>query len=47
VEQAAAELKPDLDLWGGGIEGLALMQRIKQTLDPGGILSPGRFVGGI
>ncbi len=47
VEQAAAELKPDLDLWGGSIEGLALMKRIKQTLDPGGILSPGRFVGGI
>ena len=47
VEQAAAELKPDLDLWGGGIEGLALMKRIKQILDPGDILSPGRFVGGI
>ena len=47
VEQAAAELKPDLDLWGGSIEGLALMKRIKQALDPGDILSPGRFVGGI
>ena len=47
VEQAASELKPDLDLWGGGIEGLALMKHIKQTLDPGDILSPGRFVGGI
>lgn len=47
VEQAASQLKPDLDLWGGGIEGLALMKRIKQTLDPGGVLSPGRFVGGI
>ena len=47
VEQAAPQLKADLDLWGGGIEGLALMKRIKQTLDPGGILSPGRFVGGI
>ena len=44
VEQAAPEVKPVLGLWGGGIEGLALMQRIKQTLDPQGVLSPGRFL---
>ena len=47
VEQAAPEIKPDLDLWGGGIEALPLMRRIKQTLDPKSILSPGRFVDGI
>ena len=47
VEQAAPDVKPDLNLWGGGIEGLALMKQIKQTLDPEDILSPGRFVGGI
>ena len=47
VERAAAEVKPGLDLWGGDIQGLALMKRIKQTLDPGGILSPGRFVDNI
>ena len=47
VEQADPDLKPDLDLWGGGIEGLALMKRIKQTLDPKGVLSPGRFVDGM
>ena len=47
VERAAPEVKPGLDLWGGDIQGLALMKRIKQTLDPGGILSPGRFVDGI
>ena len=47
VEQAAPEIKPALDLWGGGIEALRLMKRIKQTLDPKGILSPGRFVDGI
>ena len=47
VEHAAPEIKPELDLWGGGIETLPLMQRIKQTLDPKGILSPGRFVDGI
>ena len=47
VEHADPAIKPGLDLWGGGIEGLVLMKRIKQTLDPGGVLSPGRFVGGI
>ncbi len=47
VEHADPAIKPGLDLWGGGIEGLALMKRIKQTMDPGEVLSPGRFVGGI
>lgn len=47
VEHADPSIKPGLDLWGGGIEGLALMKRIKQALDPGAILSPGRFVDGI
>lgn len=47
VERAAPDIKPALDLWGGGIEALPLMKRIKQTLDPEGILSPGRFVDGI
>ena len=47
VEQAAPDVKPDLDLWGGGIDGLALMKNIKQALDPRGVLSPGRFVAGI
>ena len=46
VEQAAPEIKPALDLWGGGIEALPLMKRIKQTLDPRDILSPGRFIDG-
>ena len=44
VEHADPAIKRGLDLWGGGIEGLALMKRIKQTMDPGEILSPGRFV---
>lgn len=47
VEHADPSIKTGLDLWGGRIEGLALMKRIKRTLDPGGILSPGRFVDGI
>ncbi len=47
VEQAAPDIKPELDIWGGEIEALPLMRRIKDALDPKGILSPGRFVGGI
>lgn len=47
VEQAAPDVKADLDIWGGGIEALPLMRRIKEALDPKGVLSPGRFVGGI
>jgi len=46
VERAAPEIKPPLDLWGD-IEALPLMKRVKQTLDPGNILSPGRFIDGI
>ncbi|MDE0343873.1 MAG: FAD-binding oxidoreductase [Deltaproteobacteria bacterium] len=47
VEQAAPDVKADLDIWGGGIEALPLMRRIKEALDPEGVLSPGRFVAGI
>jgi len=42
-----AALKKDIDPWGEDIPGLELMRGIKQTLDPNGRLSPGRFVGGI
>ncbi|HVO22150.1 MAG TPA: FAD-binding oxidoreductase [Candidatus Margulisiibacteriota bacterium] len=37
----------DIDPWDADPPGLALMRGIKQTLDPSGCLSPGRFVGGI
>lgn len=43
IEQASAELKQLLNAWGdlGSVTGL--MQRVKNELDPGDILSPGRF----
>jgi glycolate oxidase FAD binding subunit len=40
-------LKGQIDPWGADAPGLTLMRGIKQTLDPKGRLSPGRFVGGI
>ena len=47
VERAPAALKATIDVWGDPPGGLAIMQRLKQSLDPRGTLSPGRFVGGI
>ncbi len=40
-------LKAQIDPWGVAPPAMALMRGIKQTLDPHGRLSPGRFVGGI
>lgn len=41
-----AALKAGVDIWGP-VRGLDLMRRIKERFDPGRLLSPGRFVGGI
>lgn len=46
VENASAEIKAEFDSWGNA-PSFNLMKRIKQQLDPGGVFSPGRFVGGI
>lgn len=46
VERCPLAVKAQVDVWGQ-VEGIALMQRIKQRLDPSGILNPGRFVAGI
>jgi glycolate oxidase FAD binding subunit len=40
-------LKERIDPWGADTPAPALMRGVKQTLDPHGRLSPGRFVGGI
>ncbi len=47
VEHCTPFLKSGRDVWGPLPSGLAIMRRLKLALDPHGILSPGRFVGGI
>jgi glycolate oxidase FAD binding subunit len=46
VLAAPAAHRQDVDVWGP-VAGLGLMRQIKERLDPGRHLSPGRFVGGI
>jgi glycolate oxidase FAD binding subunit len=47
VERAPAAEKASLDVWGPPPAGFALMRGLKASLDPRGILNPGRFVGDI
>ena len=47
VERCPLEVKSKIDVWGEPIESMLIMRRIKQELDPEGILNPGRFVGRI
>jgi glycolate oxidase FAD binding subunit len=48
VERAPAQLKRQCEVWGSiQPDSLEIMKRIKLEFDPGGILNPGRFVGGI
>jgi glycolate oxidase FAD binding subunit len=46
VLAAPASMGDVLDRWGA-VPGLDLMRRVKERFDPGRVLSPGRFVGGI
>ena len=46
VLRAPSVVRDGLDVWGP-VGGLGLMRAVKQRLDPGGNLAPGRFVGGI
>jgi glycolate oxidase FAD binding subunit len=41
------EWKPALSIWGAARGDVALMRKLKSVFDPHGILSPGRFVGGL
>jgi glycolate oxidase FAD binding subunit len=47
ILQAPPELKRQMDVFGPLPSAYPLMVRVKQQFDPKGILSPGRFVGGI
>jgi FAD/FMN-containing dehydrogenase len=47
LEQAPVELKREAGVWGDTRGDFALMRRLKDELDPKGVLNPGRFVGGI
>ncbi len=47
IEFASADLKHEVDVWGPPRDDLRLWQRVKTAFDPQGILSPGRFSGGI
>jgi glycolate oxidase FAD binding subunit len=45
--EAPPELKRKVGVWGDITSGMPLMRRVKQQFDPEGVMSPGRFVGGI
>ena len=47
VFAAPAELRRDLDVWGSAPGDFALMRRMRETLDPAGLFTAGRFVGGL
>ncbi len=47
VLHAPPEVKANVDVWGPVGEALPLMRGLKQQFDPGRILNPGRFVGGL
>ena len=47
VERVRPELKQRFPIWGELRKNHIVMRRIKQEMDPSGIFSPGRFVGGI
>jgi glycolate oxidase FAD binding subunit len=47
IEFAPTELKRVVNVWGAPRPDFELMRRVKKIFDPHGILSPGRFAGGI
>lgn len=47
VETAPLGVKQRVDVWGPVRQDFFLMQAVKNRFDPGDILNPGRFVGGI
>ena len=47
VLKAPVDVKTKVDVWGPAGKGFALMRGLKEQFDPGYILNPGRFVGGL
>ncbi len=47
VDAAPADAKQGIDVFGAPRSDIAIMRRLKQEFDPTGVLSPGRFVGGL
>jgi glycolate oxidase FAD binding subunit len=47
VERAPLAVKEEISVWDAPGSAVRLMQRIKNQLDPKGVMNPGRFVGGI
>jgi len=47
LTSAPAEVKERFSPWGEPDKSLSIAQGLKQIFDPNGILSPGRFVGGL
>jgi len=45
--QASVAVKTRVDVWGPPGNDFALMRGLKEQFDPGNILNPGRFVGGL
>jgi glycolate oxidase FAD binding subunit len=46
VLTAPSPVRDTLDLWGP-VPALALMRALKDQFDPGHLMAPGRFAGGI
>ena len=47
LHAAPAEVRASVDVWGSPPAALSLMAQMKDRLDPGRRLAPGRFVGGL
>ncbi|MEW6719936.1 MAG: FAD-binding oxidoreductase [Thermodesulfobacteriota bacterium] len=47
VESCPPEIKEKVSVWGRERSDRAVMRRLKEKLDPRGVLNPGRFVGGM
>jgi glycolate oxidase FAD binding subunit len=47
VESCPLPIKKRVDVWGQPRSDYRVMRRLKEEMDPAGILNPGRFVGGI